>query len=422
MDHAAPRAITPWWRPLSFVATLLAASGVFFGLRAAGSRAGSSSPRLSSSPESVTAIAAPDAGVSPDLALLGKTIFFDPSLSEPGGMSCATCHDPAHGYAGNNGSKLGVAQGSRPGHLSKRNTPSVLYLGFVRRFHFHWEEDAPLPDAFGGFFWDGRVDTLADLAKQPLLNPDEMGNRDAAQIAEKIWASAYAADLRRAFGPIETADAAVAALGKAIEAFLLGDAMSPFTSKYDDYVRGNATFTSAEAHGLALFKDNTKGACASCHKLNDSSPNPERSPFSDYGFEAVGVPRNRSLPATRDPKYVDRGLCEHEDALGQTTDDRWCGSFRTPSLRNVATRSAFMHNGAFSSLRDVVAFYATRTTTPQRWYPREKYDDLPAKYRQYVNDQVPPYNRAEGDPAALDDAEIDDVVAFLGTLTDATYR
>ena len=69
-------------------------------------------------------------------------------------------------------------QGSRPGHFASRNTPSVLYLKYVKRFHYHWEEDMPLPDAFGGFFWDGRADSITALVRQPLLNPDEMGNRD----------------------------------------------------------------------------------------------------------------------------------------------------------------------------------------------------------------------------------------------------
>jgi cytochrome c peroxidase len=134
------------------VAALLAASGIFFGLHP-DSRA--DAPGSVASPPGALPVADPavaDAGASSRTLIdLGRTIFFDANLSEPPGMSCATCHDPAHGYAGNNGAKIGVAQGSRPGHFAKRNTPSVLYLGFVRRFHFHWEEDAPLPDAFGGF-------------------------------------------------------------------------------------------------------------------------------------------------------------------------------------------------------------------------------------------------------------------------------
>jgi cytochrome c peroxidase len=358
------------------------------------------------------------------LADLGRTVFFDTNLSEPAGTSCASCHDPAHAFAGENGSALGVARGSRPGHFARRATPSVLYLGLVRPFHFHWEEDAPLPDAFGGYFWDGRVDSLAALFSQPALNPDEMANRDLPHLAAKLQAAPYAAELGRVLGPLASPEAIVRGAGEAVEAFLLSDAMSPFTSKYDDYIRGRVALTPQEAHGLALFKDDARGGCSGCHKLVDNSPDPRRSPFSDYGFETVAVPRNRRLlpGADGDAKRFDLGLCERADAQEHTSDPRFCGAFRTPSLRNVATRSSFMHNGAFTTLRDVVAFYATRGTNPERWYPGGVYDDLPAKYRANVNDRVVPYDRRPGDPPALDEGEIDAIVAFLGTLTDAQYR
>jgi cytochrome c peroxidase len=354
-------------------------------------------------------------------AAIGKRAFFDPSLSEPAGTSCASCHDPARGYAGDHGSDLGVPLGSAPGHFARRVTPSVLYLAQVRRFHFRWEEDAPLPDAVGGFFWDGRTDSIRDLVRMPMLNADEMGNRDAAQIAQKVRASAFAEDLARELGPLNDVEAAVTALSTAVESFLLSDEMAPYSSRYDDYVRGVAKLTPVEARGLAAFKDPAKGNCAFCHKMNDTAPSPERSPFSDYAFEVVGVPRNARLPANRDAGAYDLGLCEHEDGLKQTTDERFCGAFRTPSLRNVAVRPAFMHNGAFTSLRDVVEFYATRATDPMRWYRRERFDDLPRKYREYVNEIVAPYDRAEGGKPALDEDEIDAVVAFLGTLTDARH-
>jgi cytochrome c peroxidase len=152
--------------------------------------------------------------------------------------------------------------------------------------------------------------------------------------------------------------------------------------------------------------------------MNDSVTDPTRSPFSDFGFEVVGVPRNRRLPASREESRFDLGLCEHADAMKQTTDERFCGAFRTPSLRNVALRPAFMHAGAFTSLRDVVSFYATRATDPKRWYTGATYDDLPEKYRANVNEIVAPYDRAAGGKPALDEGEIDAIVAFLGTLTD----
>lgn len=355
---------------------------------------------------------------------IGRAIFFDPNLSVPPGTSCSSCHDPRRGFAGSNGSHLGVAAGSRPEHFAKRNTPSVLYLRFVRKFHLHWEEDKPLVDAYGGFFWDGRVDSLVELVKQPLLNPNEMNNGGAPHIRETVAAAAYAPDFREEFGPaLDDPEATLEAAGEAVSAYLLSPEMSPFTSKYDDYVRGRAQLSASEARGLALFKDSSKGACSACHKLNDRSSDPAASLFTDYGFDAVGVPRNRALPTTRDASQFDLGLCERADAEYKANTEEFCGRFRTPSLRNVAVRESFMHNGAFSKLRDVVAFYATRDIDPKRWYRYgPAFDDVPTKYRQNVNVDKAPYNRRQGQTPPLDEGEIDAVVAFLGTLTDAQMQ
>jgi cytochrome c peroxidase len=360
------------------------------------------------------------AGPPARLVSLGRRIFFDAALSEPAGTSCASCHDPARGYAGDNGSKRGVPAGSRPGHFARRSAPSVMYLGFVRPFHFHWEEDAPLPDAFGGFFWDGRIDSIAELVKQPLLNPDEMGNGDETQIRDKLAGRPYAGDLVREFPDcLASPGGALAAMGKAIEAFLKSPELSPFSSKYDAYVRGKTALTDLEAHGLQVFKDAAKGGCAECHKLNDVTGRPELSPFSDYGFETVSPPRNAGIPANGDPDHSDLGLCERNDPRTHTDESRLCGAFRTPSLRNVAVRPSFMHNGVFSKLRDVVAFYATRDTNPKRWYASgAAYEDLPAKFRANVNTAAAPYNAGSGRRPRLDDHDIDALVAFLETLTD----
>jgi cytochrome c peroxidase len=361
--------------------------------------------------------------VSPARVSLGRSIFFDTNLSEPRGTSCASCHDPAHAFAGNHGSSLGVALGSRPGHFAKRNTPSVLYLRFVRKFHLHFEEDAPLVDAFGGFFWDGRTDSIVELVKQPLLNPNEM-NGDPRKVVETIGSSTYAADFTREFGSaLDDPDATLKALGEAVNAYLLSPEMSPFSSKYDDYIRGRVQFTDLEARGMKLFKDSAKGGCSTCHKMNDRSADPAASLFTDFGFDAVGVPRNHALPAARDAKYFDLGLCERGGEDYKAKTEEFCGKFRAPSLRNVATRKSFMHNGAFSTLHDVVAFYATRATNPMRWYKHGAvFDDMPVQYRQYVNVDKAPYNRHEGEVAPLDESEIDAIVAFLGTLTDAQFQ
>src|SRR5262249_45992365 len=151
-------------------------------------------PKQAASVEPPAPAAAP---VPPDLVALGKQLFFDPVLSEPAGTSCSSCHDPARAYSGNHGSTSGVPLGSRPGHYARRNTPSVLYLKYVPRFHYYQEEDAPQPSPFGGFFWDGRADSIAELVKQPLTNPDEMNNRDARSIAAKLEKGGYAGDFER---------------------------------------------------------------------------------------------------------------------------------------------------------------------------------------------------------------------------------
>jgi cytochrome c peroxidase len=353
---------------------------------------------------------------------LGKRIFFDKSLSEPAGTSCASCHDPAQGFAGNNGSKLGVALGSRPGHFAARNTPSVMYLKFARRFHLHWEEDAPVVDAYGGFFWDGRVDELADVPKQPLMNPNEMNNASAGDILAKLQRSEYAGEFRQEFGALDSAADAAQSLGVALAAYLTSPELAPFSSKYDRYIQHQTELSAQEARGLRLFKDSAKGGCSECHKLNDTIPTPERSLFTDYGFDSVGVPRNSKLPVNSDKEHFDLGLCQRPNPKFRSDSPEFCGSFRTPSLRNVALRESFMHNGAFSSLRDAVSFYASRSTSPKRWYKGVPFDDMPAQYREYVNVDKAPYNRRAGDAPALNAGEIDAIVAFLGTLTDTNLR
>ena len=180
--------------------------------------------------------------------------------------------------------------------------------------------------------------------------------------------------------------------------------------------------TPLETKGLALFKDRAKGACDACHRLSEASGKPERSLFTDFGFEAVGAPRNPRLAANRGAKAFDLGLCERHDHP-HMDEERLCGAFRTPSLRNVAVRQSFMHNGAFSSLRDVVAFYATRGTDPKRWYASgTPFDDLPSVYRTNINTNRVPYDRGIGEKPRLDSDEIDAIVAFLQTLTDAQDR
>jgi cytochrome c peroxidase len=363
------------------------------------------------------------------LGALGRTLFFDASLSGSGKLACSSCHDPAHGFGPANARavQLGGGDMRQPG---VRAVPSLKYLQAVPPFteHFHESEDEADESIdngpTGGLTWDGRVDRGADQARIPLLSDFEMGNRDEAEVARRVLAAGHGREIAAIAGPNAAADPAVVyktAL-KALEVFQQDyRTFYPYSSKYDAVLAGNAELTPEEARGLELFNARSKGNCASCHisqRGNDGTP-PQ---FSDFGLIALAVPRSRDIPANKDPAYFDLGLCGplRTDFL-QRKD--YCGLFRTPTLRNVALRQTFFHNGAVHSLRDAVRFYVERETRPERWYPRkadgsiDKYDDLPETSKANVN-MDPPFDRKAGDAPALTPAEIDDVVAFLDTLTD----
>ena len=364
-----------------------------------------------------------------ELAALGQRLFNDPLLSASGRMACAACHDPAHGFGPANAlsAQVGGKDMRQPG---LRAVPSLTYLQAVPPFTAHYydspDEGDPSVDngPTGGLTWDGRVDRRRDQARVPLLSPFEMANADAAALAARVAKSGYAASLRRLFGRavFDDPDKALAALGAALSAYQQDAAtFYPYSSKYDAFLAGRAQLSPQEAHGLALFNDAAKGNCASCHisaPANDGSP-PQ---FSDYGLIAVGLPRNTAIAANADPTFFDLGACGplREDLAGQAA---YCGLFRTPSLRNVALRKTFFHNGLVHDLRKAVAFYVERDTAPEKWYPRDaagrvmKFDDLPAQYRGNINGD-PPFGGQPGDKPKLSPAEIDDVVAFLKTLTD----
>jgi cytochrome c peroxidase len=349
----------------------------------------------------------------------GQRLFFDARLSEPAGTSCASCHEPAHAFSGNNGSGLAVARGSRPGQLGMRNAPTLTYLANTPKFAFV-ERDGKRAPA-GGFFWDGRADSFAEQVSGPLLASNEMNNASEAAVLAKVAQSDYAALMRRAWGDDVFADPArgFAAIGASLEAFQRSPLFSPFSSKFDASLAGRVQLSEQEARGKSLFLIAQKGNCAACHLLSADSREPRDSLFTDFSFHAIGVPRNAALEkATARPAWADLGLCA-SPKLGGPADRPWCGYFKTPSLRNVALSAPYMHNGQFATLREAVAFYATRDTHPERWYPPEqKFNDLPPALRGNVDVETRPYHRRPEQRPPLNDEEIDDIVAFLNTLTD----
>ena len=360
------------------------------------------------------------------LAQLGQMIFTDTNLSEPRGTPCAACHQATMGFAGNHGSTLGVALGSKPSSIGLRNAMTNSYMGFVPAFEFLTADG--VTEASGGHFWDGRADTLALQALGPLLNPLEMNNPDKSSVVSKIAASPYAAQFRQLFGSdiFNDTNIAFTQIGVAIAAFEQAD-LQPFTAKYDAMVRGQVSFTPSEARGMALFQDPNGANCAGCHLMNPASSKPQDSLFSEFSYYASGIPRNAAIPRNSDPAFFDLGLCGPDRtppnlpasvAPGVTIDD-FCGKFRMPTLRNVAERPAFMHNGFFKDLSEVVRFYATRNSDPQRWYGAPgTANDLPSRYLGNIETLKAPFNRKPADGPALNEAEIKDVVAFLHTLSD----
>ncbi|WP_442754965.1 cytochrome-c peroxidase [Methylocystis sp. JAN1] len=376
--------------------------------------------------------AADEAGLT-QLERLGKRIFEDANLSRPAGVSCASCHDAAAAFQGVNGSPVpAVARGSKPDSLGKRNTPTIMYASFAPPFGFVDDKDEETGKVekvpAGGQFLDGRASDLLAQFEGPLLDPLEMNAPSKRFAVEAIRTGAYAALAKEVYGDkiFDDPDKAFEKLAQAVVAFESSARFHPFASKFDDYLRGEAQLTAQEQKGFELFKDPKKGNCVACHVGKEESRDPKDWLFTDFTYDALGAPKNAAIAATA--TTPDLGLCKRPglDKLAPAGFDvnSVCGAFKVPTLRNVAVTGPYLHNGAFAKLRDVVAFYATRDTDPARWYPKgekgkaEKFNDLPAEYRENVNTNEVPYDRKEGEKPRLSEKEIDAITAFLETLTD----
>ena len=360
--------------------------------------------------------------LSPE-AVLGRELFRDETLSASGRMSCATCHDPANAFARPYGASPFALGGARLDTAGFRKVPSLRYLARTPRFSFAKKDGKAV--ARGGFTRDGRANSLAEQARLPLMSPQEMANTSAKELAARLSVTSYAEQFRFVFGENVFADPerAVQKALTALQRFQLEDSaqFAPFTSKYDYFLAGKVRLSAQEQRGLVLFEDPRKGNCAACHP---SAPEKDGTPplFTDFTYDNIGAPRNRSIPANSKSGYFDLGLC---GPFRKDLQERkeLCGAFKVPTLRNVELTAPYFHNGAIKTLREVVEFYVSRDNDWKKWYPvarkhRRKYDDLPARYVLNVNTSEAPYDRRPGDAPALDTTEIEDVVAFLKTLTD----
>ncbi|HXP66743.1 MAG TPA: cytochrome c peroxidase [Steroidobacteraceae bacterium] len=359
------------------------------------------------------------------LTSLGRALFFDPALSASGKISCASCHDPQHDFGPPNA--LAVQRGGGNGSsFGARAVPSLKYTQAVPPFTEHFVDDdgddSVDQGPAGGRMWDGRASSFHDQARLPLFSPFEMANPNSDAVIVRVE-SRHAQQFREAYGAGIFADKRLAFKGVllALEAYQQSSAeFYPYSSKYDAYLRHQAALSAQEMRGLAAFNDTEKGNCARCHpSAMQKGAFPQ---FTDFGFAAIGAPRNAAIPANAQHEYFDLGLCGPMRADLKERHE-YCGMFRTPSLRNVARRPVFFHNGVFRFLDDVVRFYAQRDTRPEKWYPRAsdgsilKFDDLPGVYLGNLDIQAP-FDRRAGDAEALSEQDIADIVAFLKTLND----
>lgn len=368
---------------------------------------------------SMSALAAPGRGGDPkraDKEKVGDALFHDPRLSASGKMACASCHVSAHGHADAPGTRLPLG-GPDLNLAGMRSSPSTRYQNQTPPFRLRF-----LGVPSGGFLWDGRADTRAAQARGPFFNPVEMAlpgdPKNPKALTDLVRSAPYFADIQSIYPSAEiNTDAGL--FDKVVEMIEIYQNDDPdynqYSSKFDKVVAGQDQFTPQEQRGWDLFRDRRRGNCASCHTASGARPL-----FTNFGYAALGVPRNAEGPKNADPAFFDLGLCArdkpHDTGVHRA---RYCGLFKTPSLRNVARTAPYFHNAAMASLDDAVRFHFERDTAAQRWYvkadgsPDTVYNDLPHRYWGNLA-QGRPFN-GHYQPS---DADVADLVAFLGTLND----
>lgn len=235
---------------------------------------------------------------------LGRKIFYDPVLSSDSTVSCATCHEQAHAFAGH-GTAFSTGVNGQAG---VRNSPSITNLAW-----------------FPAFMWDGGINHIEVMPIAPITNPVEMNQSIAGVLAKLNQSAAYKAEFLHAYNVQEINSQS---LLRALAQFI-GTIVSD-RSKYDDMRKGTATFTSQEQAGYSLYQAN----CSSCH----TEPL-----FTDFSY------RNNGL----DSVFTDQG----RELITLSPSD--AGKFKVPGLRNVELTYPYMHDGRFYSLNDVLDHYSS---------------------------------------------------------------
>ena len=328
-------------------------------------------------PEFWHSIVPSDNAITPERIALGKKLYFDPKLSKDGSVACATCHDVSRGFSDRRSTSEGIGD-----QVGQRNSPIVLNAAF-----------------FSSQFWDGRAARLEDQALLPIVNPIEMGQPDGAAAVKAIasdpqYQTAFQAAYNR---PVNYED-----IGRAIATF--ERTLIFLDAPFDRFARGDRRAISEDAiAGWALF--NGKARCVSCHQINSSSPIGTDNRFHNIGvsarhqdFEKLAKSALEALAKDASQETIDQlALQTNLSELGRfvvTRNRSDIGAFKTSQLRNVGISAPYMHDGSLPTLWDVVDHYNKGGET-----------------NLYLDGGI--------EPLALTDKEVDQVVAFMFTLTDA---
>jgi cytochrome c peroxidase len=320
---------------------------------------------------------------TPEKVALGQKLFFEGRLSADGTVACATCHDPARAFTDGRVTSIGIH-----GRAGQRNSPTVLNALYNKTQ-----------------FWDGRAKTLEDQAAMPIINPVEMGqaNLDAA-VAKIAAIGEYKQAFQKVFGrPVNGQD-----LVRAIASY--ERTLVSFDSPFDHFNAGDKNaIDDAAKRGWELF--NTKARCNKCHALTDTKRDVANFIDNDFHNIGIGIIRHNvvalarqaeKLVASGDMMAIDRAAIGTEmSALGRfliTKKEADTASFKTPNLRNLLLTGPYFHDGSQETLWDVMDHY-------------NKGDGLKN-----------PFLDEDIQPLALTEDNIDDVVAFLASLTSPDYR
>ncbi len=328
--------------------------------------------------------------------VLGASLFGDPGLSSPRGQACADCHSPNRAFTDPSAADP-TSGGVVTGLFGSRNSPTLSYMAFSPPLRINGRVEYE-----GGQFWDGRASSLEEQARSPLLTHHEMNNPSKAVLIDHVMNGRNADLMRRVYGStvFNNTDTAFDAITDAIATFERSPQFSPFTSKFDSYLKGEVTLSPAEKRGLDLF--NGKALCSICHP--STSPGLGVPPlFTDFSYDNLGLPKNPAnafyrMPPDVNPDgaaFVDHGLIK---TTGRPSDD---GKFKTPTLRNVAITGPYFHNGIFSTLEEVMNFYNAR--------------DLGGFGTPEVSGTI---NTGHTGNLSLTPSEISDIIEFMKTLTD----